>query len=130
MLHLSNSIEAATSDRDEKSAVRAKITGEKAEAEGQLADTKADLADDEKTLADTQATFEVKKVAFEGNQKVRAEELKAIGKAIEIISSQAVSGAADKHLPKLVQTSLVQLRSSSRQMAKLKVTEYLEKEAE
>ena len=51
----------------------------------------ANLADDEKTLKDTQATFEVKKVAFEGNQKVRGEELKAIAKAIEIISSQAVS---------------------------------------
>merc|ERR1719487_1800238 len=60
MLHLSNSIEAATSDREEKAAVKATRTGEKAEAEGQLADTKQDFADDEKTLADTKATFEVK----------------------------------------------------------------------
>merc|ERR1719487_914867 len=60
MLHLSNSIEAATSDREEKAAVKATKTGEKAEAEGQLADTNQDLADDDKTLADTQATFEVK----------------------------------------------------------------------
>merc|ERR1719160_1748336 len=138
MLHLSNSIKAATSDREEKSEVKADRQAAKAEAEGQLADTQADLADDEKTLADTQATFEVKKTAFAANQEVRAAELKAIAKAIEIISSQAGSGAADKHLPKFVQTnifstSLVQLRSTVRstmQSRNKAALEFLEKEAE
>merc|ERR1719333_1089227 len=39
MLHLSNSIKAATEDREEKAAVKAERTAAKAEAEGQLADT-------------------------------------------------------------------------------------------
>merc|ERR1719305_706743 len=36
MLHLSNSIKAATEDREEKAAVKAERTAAKAEAEGQL----------------------------------------------------------------------------------------------
>merc|ERR1719265_2112642 len=43
--------------------------------------------------------------AFEARQQLRAEELEAIEKAIEIVSSGAVSGNADKHLPSLIQTS-------------------------
>lgn len=52
---------------------------------------------------------------FEARQKMRAEEIEAIDKAIEIIGSDSVSGSADKHLPAaLVQaTALVQLRSNS-----------------
>ena len=44
---------------------------------------------------------------------MRSDELAAIEKAIEIISSGAVSGAADKHLPSLVQkpTSFLQISS-------------------
>jgi len=57
----------------------------------------------------------LKSEAFEGRQKMRAEELEAIEKAIEIISGSAVKGSAEKHLPSLVQkTSFVHLRSSSR----------------
>jgi len=134
MLHLSNSIKAATEDREEKAAVKAERTAAKAEAEGQLADTKADLAEDEKTLADTQATFEVKKTAFAANQEVRKAELAAIKKAIEIISSGAVSGAADKHLPGAA-SSFVQLRSTAKtlmgtQLRTKAASEYLEKQAE
>jgi len=44
---------------------------------------------------------------------LRGEELKAIDKAIEIISSGSVKGKADKHLPKLIQ-SFVQLRATSK----------------
>ena len=44
---------------------------------------------------------------------IYAEELEAIAKAIEIISSGAVSGNADKHLPSLLQkgSSLAMLRA-------------------
>merc|ERR1719265_2582192 len=54
--------------------------------------------------------------AFEARQQLRAEELEAIEKAIEIVSSGAVSGNADKHLPALIQTkkgnAFAQLRTS------------------
>ena len=57
-----------------------------------------------------QATQDKQKALdFEARQGLRAE---AIGKAIEIISSGAVSGNADKHLPGLLQRpALVQLRA-------------------
>lgn len=37
----------------------------------------------------------------------------AISTALEILSGEAVSGKADKHLPQFVQTSFAQLRSST-----------------
>merc|ERR1719326_1644176 len=44
MLHLSNSIEDAKKDREEKAEVKAGRTADKAAAEGTLADTRVDLA--------------------------------------------------------------------------------------
>jgi len=66
-------------------------------------------------------------------QKTRQEELDAIAKAIEIMSSDEVSGSADKHLPGLIQTSasaLVQLRSTSQSAAQQSVAIFLEDKAE
>jgi len=60
-------------------------------------------------------------VEFEKNQVVRAEEVKAIQKAIQILSSEEVSGTADRHLPSLVQilsrraNAFVQLRGNEAQ---------------
>ena len=51
-------------------------------------------------------TFEQKAADFESRQQLRAEEIEAIEKAIEIISSAAVQGNAEKHLPTLLQSSL------------------------
>merc|ERR1719460_3310703 len=71
------------------------------------------MNEDTKYLADLSATCAEKSTAFEARQALRAEELEAIAKAIEIVSSGAVSGSADKHLPALVQkkTGFAQLRS-------------------
>jgi len=78
-----------------------------------MGDTADAMAADTKYLQDLTATCEEKSAAFESRQQLRAEELEAIAKAIEIVSSGAVSGNADKHLPSLVQkqgNSLAQLR--------------------
>ena len=55
----------------------------------------------------------------------------AIEKAIEIISSGAVAGNADKHLPSLLQKNslLAQLRSDLNAQAKLQVVSYLNRRA-
>merc|ERR1719281_2022606 len=74
-----------------------------AAATGELKDTTASRDEDQKYLDDTVAGCEQKSSDFEERQKLRAEELEAITKAIEIISGEAVSGSADKHLPSLVQ---------------------------
>merc|ERR1719159_259055 len=120
--------------REVKSAKSSKAKNEeaKAEAEGDLADTKATLADDEKFLSALTTECEQKAVDFEKRQEVRAGELEAIKKAIEIMSSDAVSGAGDKHLPGLMQTqssALVQLRSSSMSPVQAAVSTFLDDKA-
>merc|ERR1719460_2706936 len=119
--------------REVKSAKSSKAKNEqaKAEAEGDLADTKATLAEDEKFLSALTSECEQKAVDFEKRQEVRAGEIDAIKKAIEIMSSDAVSGSGEKHLPSLVQTAtaLVQLRSSSMSPVQKAVATFLDDKA-
>merc|ERR1740116_842826 len=129
MQDLAAQIDQATQDRDDKAATKAKRLQFKADSEGDLKDTMTSKEADEKYLADLVATCEQKASDFESRQQLRAEEIEAISKAIEIISSEAVSGNADTYLPKLVQqssTALAQLRSSdSASMRQQSVAEYL-----
>jgi chromosome segregation ATPase len=111
MLHLTDTISYSNKQLEEKSILKAKRAAESAKAKGNLADTKEDLAEDEKTLADTQATYETKTAQYKENQKVRADELEAIAKAIEIISDPSVSSSYGKHI-NLAQTTFLQVRSA------------------
>merc|ERR1719162_2601642 len=111
---ISTILEQATQDRTEKSEAKAKALQHKADAEGDLRDTTNTRDEDQKYLDDLNSTCSQKASDFESRQQLRAEEIVAIEKAIEIISSGAVAGNADKHLPALVQAngkSLAQLRS-------------------
>merc|ERR1719203_1267160 len=61
-------------------------------------------------------TCEQKASDFESRQQLRSEEIEAIAKAIEILSSDSVTGHADKYLPTFAQragSALAQLRSST-----------------
>ena len=124
--------EQAIADRTEKSETKAKKLQAKADATGSLQDTTTTMEADKKYLADTTATCEQKAADFESRQQLRAEELEAIAKAIEIISSGAVAGNAEKHLPALVQKSkaLAMLRSdTSNQIVQAKVAQFLQDRA-
>jgi hypothetical protein len=88
-----------------KTSEQAAQNGIASDAKRQLVDARAALKAAEKYLADLHTTFTLKSQNYEGNQKVRAEEIEALSKAIEIISGGAVSGSAKKHLPTLVQES-------------------------
>jgi len=103
MQDLKAQIAQATQDRTEKSETKAKKLQAKADAEGDLNDTTTTRDADEKYLSDLVATCEQKASDFESRQQLRAEELVAIEKAIEIISSGAVAGNAEKHLPTFAQ---------------------------
>jgi hypothetical protein len=134
MLHLGDSIEAAKADRSGKAEANAQRAADSAEAKALLATAKTDLAVTEKFLADLKATFKAKTAAFNDNQKVREEEIAAIAKAIEIISDPKVAGAADKHLPGLIQhkkaVSLLQVsRSTHRVKLSDSVAAFLQKRA-
>jgi len=127
---LTAQIEQATQDRTEKAALKAKTLQAKADAEGDLTDTTTTRDADVKYLADLTATCEQKASDFEARQELRAEEIVAIEKAIEIISSSAVEGNANKHLPALVQKSaLAQLRADSRSTSQQRVVIYLQQQA-
>merc|ERR1712159_500886 len=97
-MNLDDEIANAKSSIDDRSQKKSEAEATAANAKKQLADTTADLRADEKYLADLRTTFKLKSNNFETNQGVRAEELTALTKAIEIISGGAVSGSADTYL--------------------------------
>merc|ERR1712066_382500 len=86
---------------------------------------------DVKYLADLTATCEQKASDFESRQQLRADEIVAIEKAIDIISSNAVSGNAEKHLPTLTQikASFAQLRADLNVQAQARVAQFLRSRA-
>merc|ERR1712085_91578 len=96
-----------------------------------MGDTTSTMEADKKYMGDLTATCEQKGSDFESRQQLRAEELEAIAKAIEIISSGAVSGNADKYLPKFVQThsSFAQLRSGTTATWEERAAEFLRRAA-
>jgi len=110
---LEDSISRANSDIEEKTAEKEKKTEKIAEDKGLLAATQKDKAEDTMTLSDLEAECSQKAESFKEKQQLRAEEIEAIGKAIEILQSGAVSGAAEKHLDFIqVASSLIQVASN------------------
>merc|ERR1719199_278611 len=85
---------------------KAKIKSEKeeaaAEAKGDLADTTSMQKEDSKYLSELGAQYTQKSADFESRQQLRAEELEAIQKAIEILAS-GVAGRSEKYGVALVQ---------------------------
>jgi len=98
MQDLESSTAQAKQDREEKAELKAKALQAKADAEGDLTDTTTTRDADQQYLTDLVATCEQKATDFESRQTLRAEELVAVQKAIDIISTDAVSGNAEKHL--------------------------------
>jgi cell division septum initiation protein DivIVA len=131
---LKHQIDEATTDRDEKAGRKAKKLQAKADAEGDLTDTTTTMEADKKYLSELVATCEQKARDFVSRQQLRREELEAVQKAIEIISSSAVAGNAEKHLPTLLQTqgtSLSQLRADGQHSpTQGRVAQYLQSKAQ
>merc|ERR1719321_2482803 len=111
---LKDSISRANSDIEEKTAEKEKKVEKIAQDKALLAATITDKNEDSKTLSDLEAECSQKGESFKEKQQLRAEEIEAIGQAIEILQSGAVSGAAEKHLS-FIQTasSLIQLGKSN-----------------
>jgi predicted nucleic acid-binding Zn-ribbon protein len=131
---LTDDIKANNASVEKKSAMKSKRLADAADAKGDKKVAETSLAEDETTLSDTLAECKVTSEDFENNQVTRAGEIKAINKAIEILSSDAVAGSAEEHLPKLLQKKvtpvLAQLRSALRdpQVAN-KVADFLQARA-
>merc|ERR1740138_382861 len=115
---LTDSIDNASAEESKKTKLKAKRAADEGGAKGELAATQADLAEDEKYLQDMTTECGQKSQDFEARQTLRAEEMEALNKAIEIISSGDVSGNSETYLPQLLQTkSFAFLQSVSNAMS-------------
>lgn len=85
--------------RSKKVAAKASRLQDSASAKGDLEETQASKAADEAYLRDLNVGCQLKSKEFEARQALRGQELEALQKAVEILSSPDVAGAADKHLP-------------------------------
>jgi len=115
MQRLTDQVELADQEVSQKTKFRAQRQADKAEAEGESNETKRAKAEDDKYLSELSALCAKKSDDFESRQTLRAGEIEALSKAIEIIGSKSVKGSGEKHLPSLAQVgvSFAQLRSST-----------------
>jgi len=127
---LTDNIERSTKESDAKTSYKAKREKDNAEAKGDLADTTASLGSDTSYLADLTKECAEKAADYENKQVVRAGEVEALMKAIEIMSSGAVGGGT-QYLPSLVQakTSFAQLRSTATSPVQQQVAGFLKTRA-
>jgi len=128
---LSNQLEVAEDARTKNAEIKAKSLQAAADAKGALQDAVTTRDDDEKYAADLTATCEQKSTDFANRQTLRASEIEAINKAIEILAGGAAP-MSEKHLPQLLQkksTSLAQLRAVSENPNQKKVAAYLTRRA-
>merc|ERR1719163_301286 len=107
--------EQAQNEIEEKTQEKAQRLADFESFTKEVESTSATLKTDEKYFADLEAQCTTKSEEFEARQKMREEELEAIAKAIEVMSGDTVSGAADEHLPSFIQTrrSFALLRASA-----------------
>merc|ERR1719460_2967078 len=126
---LVNQIEMATDESEMKTKVKAERAQDEASAKGDLATTQQDVATDSKYYKDLLAECHQKAKDYENRQMLRAEEIVAVNKAIEIMSSDDVSGSGETYLPQFVQmkskTSFSMLRSNSDTPIRKKLVSFL-----
>jgi chromosome segregation ATPase len=138
MLHqqLRDSIQASENELADDTQALARTKQRIAEDSATLDDTTASRTDDDKYLKDLTATCNQKADDFAARQKLRGEEIEAVEKAIDILSSDDVSGNAEKHLPAMLQrhrngTALVQLRGAQAMPTnQVRVAAFLNEQAE
>merc|ERR1719473_1511544 len=132
MQDLTNRLDRTKDERAKDIALKAKKEQQLADAQGDKADTEAAKAEDEKYLQELRDMCHTKTMEYNARQELRQGEQEAIGKAVEILGGGAVSGAADKHLPALIQkgSSFAQFRSTSVSPLQRKVASFLQEKAE
>jgi len=111
---LTDQIDQHSTVRNNKAGTKKGKESSSAEAAAERSSTETSKASDQAFLNDLYSECATKSSEYESNQKIRAGEIVALNKAIEIIAGGAVSGASEKHLPQLMQSSaaaLVQLRN-------------------
>jgi len=131
---LSNSIKQAKESSRVKQQNVIKNKQISIEASGNLQEVTAARDGDVKYLKDLVATCATKEEDFKARQKLRTEEIDALDKAVEILSSDTVSGSGAKHLPSMLQSgkkvvALLQIQSKNAAPNQLRAAAYLREES-
>jgi len=132
---LSANIEQATKDKEDKVSTKADKTEAAAKGKGDLRDLKNGKAVDEKYLKELTATCKKKTDDFKARQEMRADELEAIQKAIDIISGEAVAKvslletAHARWHAQATATVLAAVRSERKSPGQAEVAAYLQNQA-
>merc|ERR1719487_1133391 len=128
-LDLDGTVERATKSRTAKASTKAAREEAAAQAKGDLADTTASKDEDSAYLSALDAQCSQKSSDFESRQELRQEELEAIDKAIEIVSSPELAGAAEKNLVPGSSAFSFALRGGERAPVQRQVAAFLEARA-
>mmetsp|Transcript_130399 Transcript_130399/g.260141 ORF Transcript_130399/g.260141 Transcript_130399/m.260141 type:complete len:676 (-) Transcript_130399:153-2180(-) len=102
---LDDQTKQTTVDRSDKITTKTGKMEAMATAKGNLADVVKARDGDKTYLNEVTTVCKGRALAFKSDQDLRTEEINAISKAIEIISSDAVSKSSEKHLQSLLQDS-------------------------
>jgi len=131
MMDLADAASTADKDSSSKSSQKSKHQQKAALNKKQKRSTEGVKTEDEGTLKDVEAQCSEKKASYDDKQQLRADEIEAIGKAIEIMSGDDVgsfiesAAAAGQRM-----NSFAQLRSeAAAQGIRFQVREFLTKES-
>lgn len=124
---LVDNVENANHEINKKSVLRANTQESKSGAQGDLSAATLERQQDETYKADTEALCAQKTSDFNSRQKLRADELTAIRKAIEIIGHKTVAGAGKEYLPSFIQGkhAFAQLRSNQQSPLQSRIADFL-----
>lgn len=106
---IKTNIKTAQQDLDATVAAKATYLTQHSRSKGAKRETEDMKKSDQSFATDLINTCEQKRKDYTSRQQLRDEEIAAIGKALEIIASEAVSGNARKHLPSMLDVHLTSL---------------------
>jgi len=102
---LDDQAKRATADRSDKIAIKTDKMKAEATSKGRLADLAKTREKDKAYLKNVVDTCNEKLESMKSRQEMRTEEINAISKAVEIVSSDAVSGSSERNLQSMLQDS-------------------------
>jgi len=134
MQRLTDNAKADKKTVSSKTAAKASELETAATATGDVQLTEKAKVEDEKALSDNLVQCSAKSTEFESNQVLRAGEIEALEKAVEILTSAAVKGNSETYLPSMLQkakraTSLAQMRTSQMSPHRADAAAYLQAQA-
>merc|ERR1719356_1381672 len=105
MQRLTDNLKASKASSSAKTAAKAGRLEDAASAKGDLSLVEKAKSEDEETLAGTVAQCHAKSEEYEKNQVLRAGEIEALSKAVDILTDSTVKGHAETYLPSLLQSA-------------------------